>query len=139
MTQVSITKRDDLKLMYVQASSFPDGIKEAWDKLESPLASLRGRKFYGVTRLVDGVMEYRACVIPLDDSEPLRLGFATFTVPSGYYATKKLVNWASQTHLIKIIFEELRSQHSLDPNRPHIEFYRSQKEVVLMAPIIHMK
>lgn len=139
MTQISITKIDDLKLMYVQAPSFPDGIKEAWDKLESPLASLKGRKFYGTARLVDGVMEYRACVIPLDDSEPLRLGFATFTVTSGYYATKKLINWTSQTHLIKTIFEELDSQHALDPNRPHIEFYRSQKEVVLMAPIIHVK
>jgi len=137
MSQISIKKLDELNLMFVQASSFPDGIKEAWNRLEGPLATLKGKKFYGTSRFIDGAMEYRACVIPSDASEPSRLGFDTFTIPSGYYATKKLMDWPTKTHLIKTIFEELGSKYSVDYNRPHIEFYRSQKEVVLMVPIIH--
>jgi len=122
--------------MYVQALSFPDGIQDAWDKLERPLLTLNRRKFYGISRIIDGTIEYRTYVIPLDDFEPLRLGFNTFTIPSGWYATKKLIDWPKYKHTIKIIFEELSCKYSLDNTRPHIEFYRSQKEVVLMIPII---
>ena len=38
---------EDVKVMYVVALRGLQGIKEAWDKLETPLPSLRGRKFYG--------------------------------------------------------------------------------------------
>lgn len=136
MSKISLKKLDELKLMYARALSFPDGIQDAWNKLERPLSTLNGRKFYGISRIIDRTIEYRACVIPLDDSEPLQLGFDTFTIPSGWYATKKLIDWPKYKHIIKIIFEELSSKYPLDNTRPHIEFYRSQKEVVLMIPII---
>jgi hypothetical protein len=137
MSQISIIKMDELKLMYIQAASFPGGVEEAWRKLESHLPTVKKRKFFGTSRLVDEKIEYRACVIPLDDSEALRLGLDTFTIPSGNYATKKLLDWKTQTPLIKTIFEELASKYTLDNSRPHIECYRSQKELVLMFPIIH--
>jgi len=136
MSQISLKKLDELKFMYVQALSFPDGIQDAWDKLERPLSTLNRRKFYGISHIIDGAIEYRACVIPLDDSEPLRLGFDIFTIPSGWYATKKLIDWPKHKHMMKIIFEELSNKYPLDNTRPYIEFYRSQKEVVLMIPII---
>ena len=137
MTQISIIKMDELNLMYVQASSFPEGVKEAWHQLESRLPGLKGRKYFGTSRLVGGKIEYRACVVPSDESEPSRLGLETFTIPRGNYASRKLVDWSNQTHLIKTVFEELCSKYTVDSSRPHIEFYRSPEELVLMVPILH--
>ena len=136
MSQISIVKMDELNLMYVQASSFPEGVQEAWRQLESRLPTIKRRKFFGTSRLVGEKIEYRACVVPSDESEPSRLGLDTFTIPAGNYASKNLVDWTKQTQ-IKTIFEELSSKYTVDSSRPHIEFYRSQKELVLMVPIVH--
>jgi len=127
---------DELDLMYIQATSFPEGVEEAWRKLESRLPTIKRRKFFGTSRLVGEKIEYRACVVPSDESEPSRLGLDTFTIPAGNYASKNLVDWTKQTQ-IKTIFEELSSKYTVDSSRPHIEFYRSQKELVLMVPIVH--
>ena len=136
MSQISIVKMDELDLMYIQATSFPEGVEEAWRKLESRLPTIKRRKFFGTSRLVGEKIEYRACVVPSDESEPSRLGLDTFTIPAGNYASKNLVDWTKQTQ-IKTIFEELSSKYTVDSSRPHIEFYRSQKELVLMVPIVH--
>lgn len=137
MSEISLIKMDELNLMYVQASSFPEGVEEAWRQLESRLPTIKGRKFFGTSRLVGEKIEYRACVAPSDESEPSRLGLETFTIPRGNYASKKLVDWTKQTSLIKTIFEELSSKYTVDSSRPHIEFYRSREELVLMVPIVH--
>ena len=137
MSQISLIKMDELNLMYVQASSFPEGVQEAWRQLESRLPTIKRRKFFGTSRLVGEKIEYRACVVPSDESEPSRLGLETFTIPRGNYASKKLVDWTNQTNLIKTICEELSSKYAVDSSRPHIEFYRGQKELVLMVPIVH--
>jgi predicted transcriptional regulator YdeE len=136
MSQISIVKMDELDLMYIQATSFPEGVEEAWRKLESRLPTIKRRKFFGTSRLVGEKIEYRACVVPSDESEPSRLGLDTFTIPAGNYASKNLVDWTKQTQ-IKTIFEELSSKYTVDSSRPHIEIYRSQKELVLMVPIVH--
>src|SRR3990172_10342600 len=137
MSQISLIKMDELNLMYVQASSFPEGVQEAWRQLEGRLPAVKERKFFGTSRLVGERIEYRACVVPSDESEPSRLGLDTFTIPAGNYASKNLVDWTEQTHLIKTIFEELSSKYTVDSSRPHIEFYRSQKKLILMVPIVH--
>jgi hypothetical protein len=137
MSEISLIKMDELNLMYVQASSFPEGVEEAWRQLESRLPTIKGRKFFGTSQLVGEKIEYRACVAPSDESEPSRLGLEIFTIPRGNYASKKLVDWTKQTSLIKTIFEELSSKYTVDSTRPHIEFYRSREELVLMVPIVH--
>ena len=136
MENISIRHLGDLKLMYVQASSFPDGIQDAWDKLEKTLDTMKGRKFYGTSHYENGKMIYRACVIPVDDAEVLKLGLKTFTVPPGEYAAAKLMNWSSQIQKIREIFTELNNNYSANPDLPNIEFYKSSKELILMLPIL---
>lgn len=119
----------DLRVLCVVAPGGLDGIGEAWAKLEARLPSLRGRRFYGT--YLRG--EYRACVVQRDD--PAALGLETWTIPGGAYARRKLAHWREHTAKIGGIFAAMAAEHPVDPDRPSIEFYRSQDELILLLPI----
>lgn len=123
---------EDIKVMCVVAIGGLEGIKDAWDKLEAPLPSLKGRKFYGT--YLNG--EYRACVA-LDDDDPATLGLDT--IPGGTYVRRKIQNWSERTSEIGETFAAMAAEYPIDPTRPEIEFYRSQKELILYMPITRVR
>ncbi|MEW6404485.1 MAG: GyrI-like domain-containing protein [Chloroflexota bacterium] len=122
---------EDIKVMCIVARGGLEGIKDAWDKLEAPLPSLKGRKFYGT--YLNG--EYRACVALRDDDDPAALGLDTWTIPGGTYVHRKIQNWSERTSEIGQTFAAMAAEYPIDPMRPGIEFYRSQKELILYMPI----
>jgi len=122
---------DDIPVMFVVSPSGPQGAGEAFDRLEARLPSLKGRKFYG-TMLND---EYRACVAIQAEDQPAAMGFETWTIPGGAYARQKLEGWPERTAEIGKIFGALAAEYPRDPARPNIEFYRSQKELILFMAV----
>ncbi len=133
--KASIVDQPDIKLIVCRATEFPTGIKDSWDRLESKLASLKGRKFYGLTFMEDGQLVYYAGLEPLDDGEISALGFPTMTLKGGKYARVKLMDWNNHTDQIGEIIDELMENYKKDPNGPSVEFYRSQSELHLMIPL----
>jgi hypothetical protein len=103
----------------------------AFQRLEEKLASLKGRKFYGV--VIDG--EYRACVAIAAEDDPASLPHPTWTLPGGRYARERIANWESRRDRIGPAMEALRGRADFDPTRPCIEYYRSQRELLLLAPV----
>ena len=79
---------------------------------------------------------YRVCVIPKDAAEPAALGLATWTIPGGRYARRKLVDWAAQEHRKGEQFDAMAAEHAWDETRPSIEFYRSLRELILYLPVL---
>ena len=132
---VTIVNQLDVQLVVCRAEEFPAGIKESWERLESKLATLKGRKFYGLTFFEEGHLVYYAGLQPLDDTETHALGFPTMTLKGGKYARIKLMDWNNHTDEIGGIFDELMEDYKKDPNGPTVEFYRSQTELHLMIPI----
>jgi len=126
------TVLEDMPVMFVEAPGGLTGVADAWERLEAPLGSLRGRRFYGV--YFKG--SYRACVATTDGDVPGELGLDTALIPGGLYATAKLRDWAEHTSEIEGAFAALQDANEVDPTRPSIEFYRSQRELVLYVPII---
>lgn len=126
---------NDIEVMFVQSPNGPAGAGEAFNKLETRLASLKGRKFYGTYQYSTG--EYRACVALENDLEPKQLGFEVSTIPGGKYAQEKLKDWHQYVDEIPVIFQKMSQefQERIDSNRPSIEFYKSQKELILLLPI----
>jgi hypothetical protein len=123
---------DDFEVMYVEAVGGLNGAPAAFRDLEGRLDSLRGRRFYGTLH----GERYRVCVIPKDAAEPAALGLATWTIPGGRYARRKLVDWAGQEHRIGEQFDAMAAEHSWDETRPSIEFYRSLRELILYLPVL---
>jgi hypothetical protein len=133
--KATIVDLQDLKLMVVRANEFPSGLKTAWDRLESGLSSLKGRKFYGVSRYEGSQMVYFAGVVPVSDEEVKALGIPTMTVKGGKYARAKLLDWPNHTDKIKQIFSELARDFPMDPDGWTLEYYRSQSELHLLVPL----
>ena len=127
---------EDIEVMYVESPNGPAGSKEAFDKLESSLASLKGRKFYGTFQYSTG--QYRACVAIDSTDNPQSLGFEVWKIPGGKYARQKLDNWTERVDEILTMFEKLSHEYEgrNDSSRPSIEFYKSQKELILLFPIL---
>lgn len=123
----------EIPMMYIVAEGGPAGAREAFTKLEGKLPSLRGRKFYGTYNVATG--EYRACVAREPDDDPQRLGLATGVIQGGLYFREKMKNWASRTDEIGKTFMVMAERQRVDKNRPSVEFYRSQDELILLLPI----
>jgi hypothetical protein len=133
--KATIVDLPDLKLMVVRADEFPSGLKAAWDGLESRLSSLKGRKFYGVSRYEGSQMVYFAGVVPVSDGEVTALGLPTMTIKGGKYARAKILDWPKHTDQIAQTFGELTRDFPMDPNGWALEYYRSQSELHLLIPL----
>ena len=137
--KATVVDLPDLRLMVVRADEFPIGLQTAWDRLESRLASLRGRKFYGVSRDEGSQLAYFAGVVPASDEEVQALGLPTMMIKGGKYARAKLLDWPNHTDKIGQIFSELERDFPMDPNGWALEYYRSQSELHLLIPLADPK
>ncbi len=134
MTQDSVVVLPDILVIFTLGEwGRPISVQapEAFRRLEAPLASLRGRRFYGAK--MNG--EYRACVTIIADDTADRLPRPTWTLPGGRYARRRIAHWEANLHLIAPAFQALRQREDFDNTRPCIEYYRSQRELLVMAPV----
>jgi DNA gyrase inhibitor GyrI len=79
--------------------------------------------------------EYRACVAIESQDVPASMGLETWTIPGGAYARRKLEGWPERLAEIGQVFGALAAEFPRDPARPNIEFYRSQKELLLFMAV----
>ena len=108
----------------------PEQAPAAFDVLEARLPTLKKKRFYGV--VIDGT--YRACVAVDEDTRSL--GLPRWVIPFGRYAVEKIANWESHRDDIGPSVTALRGRSDFDVTRPLIEFYRSQSELRLLAPVV---
>lgn len=124
---------DDIDVMCVAgdpSKPIAEQAPVAFQLLETPMDSLRGRKFYGVIT----ANTYRACVALLPEEVGTELPNPVWTVPGGRYARCRIKNWNGDTTIIGPAFERLVAEVDHDDRRPSIEFYRSQDDLILMVP-----
>ncbi len=133
--KATIIDLPDIRLIVSRADEFPSGVQAAWDRLESKLSSLRGRKFYGVSRCEGSQLAYFAGVVPTGEGEVQALGLPTMTIKGGKYARAKLLDWTNHKDQIGQIFGELMRDFPMDPDGYALEYYRSQSELHLLIPM----
>jgi len=104
----------------------------AFATLEGQLTRLKGRRFYGV--VVDG--QYRACVAIRPEDYADAFPHPTWVIPGGKFARRKLAHWEQHRHLIGQTMLQMRERADYDTSRYCIEYYRSRRELLLMAPVL---
>src|SRR5215475_14299552 len=104
----------------------------AFDKLEGKLTTLRGRRSYGV--IVNE--QYRACAALSPDDYLDVFPHPTWVIPGGKFARRKLAHWEQHVHLIGQTILQMRERADFDASRYCIEYYRSRRELLLMAPVL---
>jgi hypothetical protein len=133
----SFVERPEVEVLRVRADWSGAGPAGAMHELESKLASLKGRRFYGAFRLLPEGEEYFACVERLPGDDPERLGLDVGHLPGGWYARRKVLDWEEVIRAGKLgeIFDDMIRLHGSDGTRPSLEFYRSTRELHLLLPI----
>ena len=91
----------------------------AFDRLETRLPSLRGKKSYGA--VIDG--QYRACAAI--DEDAARIDLPRWVIPGGRYLIRTIADWERHRETIGTTVAALLNRDDLDRTRPVIEFYRS--------------
>ena len=126
----TIIQQPPLRLITVKAKTFPEGIRAAWQEIETK-RKIKGRKAYGV--ILEG--EYFAGLVSDGELEERVTGLPIIEVPGGPCARIKLEDWQSHIAELGQLFAQMAAEHKADPSRPALEFYRSFTELHLLVPV----
>lgn len=136
------SKEQDEPLMCMKSPGGPGDSSVVFERLERNLGNIRGRKFYGLFREIDGEEEYNCCVKMEPGDDPDRIGVVKMSFPAGKYDRELLRDWANKWDrkniegLREMIGSMLsRNGENVDAERYSIEYYRSQRELYFFLPI----
>ena len=126
----------DIKVFYVKASSFPDGIKPAYDKLYSLIKSPVDRKFFSISYPEKpGKILYKAAVEEKYPGEAEELNCETFIIKKGDYISIYIKNFMKDISAIGKAFNELLQNPEIDPKGYCLEIYEGIDNVRCLVPL----
>jgi hypothetical protein len=123
----------DIKVLYVHATSFPDGIKPAHEKLHSVVPFSTNRKYFGLSRQENGVIIYKAAAEELNEGEAEKFNLPTMIVRKGNYISVDITDYMKDIPAIGKTFQELLSHPGIDPEGYCFEWYLSMKDMRCMV------
>lgn len=127
---------EDVKLICASAASFPDGIMDAFNKLEDALPNCSERTWYGLSRMNEkGQIIYKAASIELNEGEAEQTDFEAYTLSKGTYLAETIIEWRKNIPKMGQIFSELLSDPQLDKTSYCVEWYKSDAEVLCMVKL----
>jgi len=101
----------DIKLMCIKS---PEGLISAgktFDNLERKLPSLKGRKFYGLSKSEGENLTYLACVKVQGEEDASKLGFQEIVLPKGEYEREVIMDWEDHIDQIPEQFRKIKSKN----------------------------
>lgn len=125
----------DIKVFYITAASFPDGIMDAYGLLHTLLPSTRDRRFYGISRPEKGYIVYKAAVEELFEGESEKYNCETMLIRKGSYVSILVKDFKTAQQQIGQAFMELLATKGLDPKGYCIEMYLGPHDVRCMIRI----
>ena len=126
----------DITVLYLTASSFPEGIQQAHEKLHSLVPYPPERKFFGLSRKEEGIIRYQAAAEVITPDEAYKLGCPTLVIKKGFYLSVFLKDYQQNIQNIPNIFQALLATPNLDPEGYCVEWYISQKDMRCMVRLI---
>jgi predicted transcriptional regulator YdeE len=126
----------DITLMYVKASSFPDGVMAAHQQLHASIPLNTERKYYGISYPdQSGDIIYKAAAEEMHAGEAAQKGLETFIVKKGAYASIIVPDYMNENSAIGEAFQKLLKHPQLDPQGFCLEWYLSKTDVQCMVPL----
>lgn len=123
----------DIKVFYITATSFPQGILGAHEKLHSLIPFSTERKYFGVSRPENGAIVYRAAAEEINEGEAERLQCKTLVLKKGSYISLILNDYMKDLPAIERTFKQFLSHPGIDPQGYCVEWYLNNKDVKCMV------
>ena len=128
-----IVERETIRVAYTTSVGDPS-TSDAFARLEQ-IVPLKGNRFFATFDIT--TKEYRACMALKAGETAARYGLPEALLAGGKYARARLVGaFTDSVRLIAPTFEEMRREHSRDPARLPIEYYKRHTEIVLLLPVL---
>ncbi|HEX6848694.1 MAG TPA: hypothetical protein VF144_17030 [Chitinophagaceae bacterium] len=122
----------DINVLCVTASSFPDGIAAAFEKLNSLIRSAEPRRIFGIS-YGDGKnnITYKAAAEERSADEAAELGCERFTIDKGEYISEYIEDFMKNIPAIGQAFREMCGDKRIDSNGYCVEMYLNNNKDVL--------
>ncbi|MGZ3749781.1 MAG: transcriptional regulator [Mucilaginibacter sp.] len=133
----TITLKNDIKVFYVTAKSFPEGIPEALEKLHALIPEPGDRSFFGLSRPEQGPIVYRAAAEEIEPGEAEALKCRTIIIKKGNYISLTIHDYMNNLMQIGCSFRDLLAHPGLDPDGYCVEWYLNDKEMKCMVRLDH--
>ena len=122
---------EDMTVFGVHVTTFPNGIKEAFDHLISTFG--KNRTYYGISWLDENdSVQYYAMVSEAFQEEGNKYYYEKLVIKKGEYRTEAIWNWLSKLDSIKEVFHRLMPDNRPDKNHPCVEWYKTDDEMLCM-------
>lgn len=132
----SINFDNDIKVLYIMATSFPDGILSAHQKLHTLVPYSSDRKYFGLSRPENGTIVYKAAAEEIIEGEAEKINCDTLILKKGKYLALTVNNYMEDIPRIGKSFTELLSVPGLDPEGYCVEWYVTDKDVKCMVRLM---
>jgi predicted transcriptional regulator YdeE len=125
---------NDITVMYVNATSFPEGVLAAHQQLHSLIPFSTERKYYGLSRPDDGNgIIYKAAAEEKQTGEAAKLNLETVTIKKGNYISATLHDYMKDLPAIGTTFQQMITRPDIDPEGYCVEWYLSDIDVQCMV------
>ncbi len=132
----SFNLSEDIKVMYIPATHFPEGVERAHIQLHAMFTEKSGRRFFGISCPdKDGEIIYKAAADEMESGEAERLGLKTFVIKKGNFHSFFIKDFMQDVGNIREAFKILLAQNDVDPNGYCLEWYIGDADVKCMVPI----
>jgi len=120
----------DIKIFYVTAESFPEGIQEAHNRLHAMVPFSKERKYFGISRPENNKIVYRVGSEETFEGEAEKYKCDTLIIKNGNYISTMVKDFRKDKESIRRAFDALLKQPNLDPEGYCVEWYANDKEEV---------
>lgn len=133
----TISLENDIRIFYVTAESYPEGILAAHQKLHAMVPFSYDRKYFGLSRPENnqGIV-YKAATEETYSGEAEKYGLECLIIPKGKYYSLIISNYRNDIPSIGKAFQELLSNDNIDPNGYCIEWYINEKDVNCLVKLV---
>ncbi|MES2829867.1 MAG: transcriptional regulator [Bacteroidota bacterium] len=129
----TINISESITVMYVAASSFPEGVLAAHQALHAKIPFSTERGYYGLSRPEGGSgIIYKAAAKQMDEQEAANLNLDSVVIKKGNYISELVSDYMKDLNAIGSTFQELLKHPDLDPDGYCIEHYINDKDVRCM-------
>lgn len=125
---------DDIRVLYITATSYPEGILEAHQKLHALIPFSTDRKYFGLSRPEEGGdIVYRAAAEQLAPGEAEKWKCETLIIKKGKYLFTDVKDYLKDLQRVEKAFQNILAQPDLDPQGYCVEWYYNDKDVRCMV------
>jgi len=131
---------EPISIMYVTAATFPDGVQDAFNQLETRVPDFASRTLYGFSDMNQkGEIVYRAAIAEDHTGEAAELGLKNFTIIPGEYKSETIMDWCNHKQDIGEAFQRLLKEPRMDLTFPCLELYKNDDEVMCLVRLDEKK